>query len=127
MVDSQQIQQVFLNLILNSVEAMSNGGQLNVSARKIAIPESGIIQNTEDRNTEKKGSFVEVVVCDTGDGIDPEKVETIFDPFFTTKPNGLGLGLSIVYRIIEEHRGDIRVESQIGQGSTFTITLPAGV
>lgn len=127
MVDSQQIQQVFLNLILNSVEAMSNGGRLEISAREIAIPESGIIQNTKDRDTEKKGSFIEVVVCDTGDGIDPENVETIFDPFFTTKPNGLGLGLSIVYRIIEEHRGDIRVESQIGQGSTFTITLPAGV
>lgn len=127
MVDSQQIQQVFLNLILNSVEAMSDGGKLTVSSRKISAPGFGLIRKSEDWDAERVSSFVEVVVSDTGEGIASENLGTIFDPFFTTKPIGLGLGLSIVYRIIEEHRGDIKVESEIGQGTFFTVTLPTGV
>ncbi|MCJ7813035.1 ATP-binding protein, partial [bacterium] len=127
MIDSQQFQQVFLNLILNAIEAMPAGGTLTISVKSITISKHGIIQgNNKDKNKMKNGSFVEIVVSDTGVGIDPDKLETIFDPFFTTKPNGTGLGLSIVYRITEEHQGDIHVESHIGQGTSFTITLPTG-
>ncbi len=127
MIDSQQFQQVFLNLILNAIEAMPSGGTLTISASRIGKSEKGIIQRN-DKNNNKfiNDSYVEIIVSDTGSGIDYDKLETIFDPFFTTKSNGTGLGLSIVYRIIEEHRGDIRVESRIGSGTTFTITLPTG-
>ena len=75
------------------------------------------------RNKESK--YVAVKISDTGTGIKPDDVDSIFDPFFTTKPQGAGLGLSIVYRIIEEHEGDIRVESNSGHGTTFTVLLPA--
>jgi len=126
MVDSQQIQQVFLNLILNSVDAMPNGGQFKFTARKGSNLESGLVPKRSIRHVKGQESFVEVKCADTGEGIDSKKLETIFDPFYTTKPNGLGLGLSIVYRIVQEHGGDIRVDSQIGQGTTFTITLPLG-
>lgn len=127
MIDSQQFQQVFLNLILNAVEAMPSGGTLTISSKKITNLEKGIIQrNGKSKNKTLNGSFVEIVVSDTGTGIDDDNLETIFDPFFTTKSNGTGLGLSIVYRIIEEHQGDIRVESQVGCGTSFKITLPTG-
>jgi len=126
MVDSQQIQQVFLNLILNSVDAMPNGGQFKFTARKGSNLESGLVPKRSIGHVKGQESFVEVKCADTGEGIDSKKLETIFDPFYTTKPNGLGLGLSIVYRIVQEHGGDIRVDSQIGQGTTFTITLPIG-
>ena len=126
MVDSQQMQQVFLNLILNAVEAMPDGGELVVSAKTIQKPQVGLIRSSK-RAAPDGRVFVEIVVSDTGVGIDPEKIDTIFDPFFTTKSTGLGLGLSIVYRIIKEHHGDIIVKSQVGQGSSFSITLPMGV
>ncbi|MBN2031301.1 PAS domain S-box protein [bacterium] len=127
MIDSQQFQQVFLNLILNAVEAMPSGGTLTISANRIGKSEKGIIQrNNKSKNKFMNGSHVEIIVSDTGTGIDYDKLETIFDPFFTTKSNGTGLGLSIVYRIVEEHQGDIRVESRIGSGTSFKITLPTG-
>ena len=126
MVDSQQIQQVFLNLILNSVDAMPNGGQFKFAARRVSNSESELVPKRSIGRVKGQEPFVEVKCIDTGEGIDSKKLETIFDPFYTTKPNGLGLGLSIVYRIIQEHGGDIRVDSQIGQGTTFTITLPIG-
>jgi len=113
MVDSQQMQQVLLNLILNAIDAMPQGGTLTI---------------TGEINTDKrlKRPNICVGVSDTGDGIPKEKIETIFDPFYTTKPTGLGLGLSIVYRIINEHDGEIIVESGEQKGTTFKITLPAG-
>ncbi len=128
MIDSQQFQQVFLNLILNAVEAMPSGGLLTISVKKIMNSEKGIIQQKrKNKNETVNDSFIEIVVSDTGAGIAYDKLETIFDPFFTTKSNGTGLGLSIVYRIIEEHQGDICVRSQVGKGTSFTITLPTGV
>ena len=113
LVDSQQMQQVLLNLILNSIDAMPQGGTIKISARTY-------------RKQEKGNSYVLISIEDTGTGIPKEKIETIFDPFYTTKPAGLGLGLSIVYRIINEHNGEIVVESVEGKGTTFRITLPAG-
>jgi PAS domain S-box-containing protein len=126
LVDAQQIQQVLLNLILNSVEAMPKGGILTFEAHLV---------NPSTLNNNRKGSkihyldrdpWVEIIIADTGIGIAPDKLEAIFDPFFTTKSSGLGLGLSIVYRIVEEHQGDIHVKSKPGKGTAFNILLPQG-
>lgn len=111
-VDANQLQQVFLNLLLNAIDAMPDGGQLEVAAWT-----KGDLINSQE---------VEIFITDTGSGIPSNKLETIFDPFFTTKSNGLGLGLSIVYRIIQSHQGDIFVESQENKGTRFMITLPIG-
>jgi signal transduction histidine kinase len=126
MVDAQQIQQVFLNLLLNAIDAMPNGGKLAVFAAESKSSLPGVIHKNPPE--EQPGtSFVEILISDSGVGIPADKLETIFNPFFTTKPNGLGLGLSIVYRIIEEHSGDIRVTSRPSRGTQFCIYLPTGV
>ncbi|MFZ5917902.1 MAG: ATP-binding protein [Chloroflexota bacterium] len=104
---SDQIRQVFINLILNAVEAMPQGGALTITTRR----------NSDD--------LVAVEVTDTGVGIAPENLSRIADPFFTTKPKGLGLGLTISHEIVERHQGTLDVTSQVGLGSTFTIRLPA--
>ncbi|OVE78533.1 hypothetical protein BVY01_05195, partial [bacterium I07] len=127
LVDSQQMQQVFLNLILNALDAMSEGGKLTISSRKSSEYFPGIIGRNNQKIKDLNGSFIEVVISDTGMGIPAEKVKTVFDPFFTTKSTGLGLGLSIVYRILEEHEGDIRVESEIDRGTDIFIILPMGI
>ncbi len=105
----ERLQQVFINIILNALDAMPQGGVL------------GIALSAAD------GRAV-VRISDTGTGIRPDHLPHIFDPFFTTKGigKGTGLGLSISYAIIKEHEGDIRVESEVGRGSTFTISLPSG-
>jgi PAS domain S-box-containing protein len=125
-VDSQQIQQVFLNLILNALDAMSARGTLTITAKNIEAGNPGMVKEKEQRRLRGNGRYVEVVVSDTGTGIPTDMLETIFDPFFTTKPNGVGLGLSIVYRIVEEHQGDIHVISHEGKGTSFILTLPTG-
>lgn len=106
-VNPDKIQQVFLNLIINALDAMLDGGSLNISMKKV-------------------NSSVEVVVSDTGAGIEESSLGRIFDPFFTTKSpgKGTGLGLSICYGIIKEHNGTISVRSRKGEGTTFLITLP---
>lgn len=105
--DPQQIRQVFWNLCLNALEAMPEGGELQVAARR------------EDR-------FVRVRVSDGGHGIHPADLPHIFEPFFSTKSEGSGIGLALVHRIVQEHGGDIDVRSHAGHGTIFTITLPAG-
>jgi len=105
--DIDQIQQVFINIILNSAEAMTGGGSLSVATAAPAGSE-----------------FLTVMIADTGPGIPEEVRERIFDPFFTTKEHGTGLGLSISYGIVEQHGGNITVESTLGKGSTFTVQLP---
>lgn len=107
MADKDQIQQVFINFILNASDAMPNGGEIKISSR--------VIEN---------GEYVEVRFSDTGLGISEENKHKIFDPFFTTKENGTGLGLSISYGIVEQHGGTINVESEIGKGTTFIVLLP---
>lgn len=101
------LQQAFMNLLLNAINAMPNGGTLSVSA-------------------EKSESEALVRVADTGHGISQEEVHKIFDPFYTTSPvgKGTGLGLSICYSIVKQHYGSIEVDSVEGKGSTFTVTLP---
>ncbi len=113
-VDKTQMHQVFLNLFLNAIQAMPNGGELKIEA-------SPMISNSIEGS---KQSFVKVVISDTGRGIPTHIVHKIFDPFFTTKSRGIGLGLSITYQIIKKHGGTIKVESQWERGTSFVINLP---
>ena len=113
-VDKTQMHQVFLNLFLNAIQAMPNGGELKIEASPmVSTSPEGFKQN-----------FIKVVISDTGKGIPPHIVHKIFDPFFTTKPKGIGLGLSITYQIIKKHVGTIKVESQWERGTSFVINLP---
>lgn len=112
-VNASQIQQVLLNLIVNARQAMDAGGQVTVTVR-----------------TAGDGTTGEIAVRDTGRGIPPESLRKIFDPYFTTKTadaqgqGGTGLGLSLAREVIEAHHGRIRVESTVGQGTTFILKLP---
>ena len=108
--DRNQIQQCLMNLVFNAVEAMPGGGRLTLTTA-----------------VDKRARRVRVAVRDTGCGIPPENLSAIFEPFFSTKSKdkGVGLGLSVVYGIIHEHRGTIYVDSTVGKGSTFFLTFPA--
>jgi signal transduction histidine kinase len=103
--NSGKLQQVFMNLIMNARDAMPRGGELTVA-------------------TEAEDSTVHVEVSDNGVGIPAEHLNKIFDPFFTTKDNGTGLGLSTIWRIVEELNGEIGVQSSPGRGANFEIWLP---
>jgi signal transduction histidine kinase len=113
-VDKTQMHQVFLNLFLNAIQAMPNGGELKIEASPMNS------NSLEDF----KQNFVKIVISDTGKGVPPQIIHKIFDPFFTTKPRGIGLGLSITYQIIKKHGGTIKVESQWERGTSFIINLP---
>ena len=117
--DECQLQQVFVNLFLNALEAMGLHGTLTVATELI----SGEHAPASLRDSAQVGQL-RVTVRDTGAGIAPENVARLFEPFFTTKPSGTGLGLSITRRIIQEHGGDITLESQPNHGTTFSILLP---
>jgi signal transduction histidine kinase len=105
----KSLQQVFLNLFINAVQAMPGGGRINTRA--------GLSDD---------GRYVKIEVADTGGGIAEENLPRIFDPFFTTKEvgKGTGLGLSVTYGILQKHRGGIEVESEVGKGTTITVLLP---
>ena len=105
--DPDRIGQVLLNLYLNAIEAMDHGGTLRI-----------------DSFMDEEYGRVKVVISDTGAGIKREDLVHLFDPYFTTKQSGTGLGLAIVHRIIEAHKGEVRVESEPGKGTTVTIILP---
>jgi signal transduction histidine kinase len=107
--DRQQLEQVFLNIVLNALDAMPKGGTLSISCN-----------NTRDRE------LVSVEFSDTGVGIPAHTISDIFNPFFTTKPDakGTGLGLSVSLGIIRQHGGDMKVRSEVGQGTTFSVFLP---
>ncbi len=110
-VDAEQISQVLLNLINNAIDALEPGGRITLSTRRI-----------DSSLTERS---IEVEVKDNGAGIAPDLLEQIFEPFFSTKgSNGTGLGLSICKGIIDNHEGQIRVDSRLGRGTTFTLSLP---
>ncbi len=117
--DDYQLEQAFVNLMLNAVEAMDAEGSLTVNTDVIAKETDVALHEGSSAPR-----FLSVKITDTGVGIAPENLGTIFDPFFTTKPHGTGLGLAVTRRIIEEHDGVIRVKSQPGKGTTFTILLP---
>jgi len=108
-VDPSQIQQVYMNMIINAAEAMDGDGRLTITTR-----------------LDPSHKYVDIEFSDTGNGISEENIEKIFEPFFTTKDvgHGTGLGLAISYGIVKEHGGTISVESQVGLGTQFTISLP---
>jgi signal transduction histidine kinase len=109
--DASQLKQVFLNVFLNSLQAMPKGGTLSVSANR--------------KNAELSGrDLIDIRISDTGAGIPAEHMDKVFDPFFTLKREGTGLGLSISYGIIQQHEGDIELHSEIGRGTTVIIRLP---
>ncbi|MFY0546203.1 transporter substrate-binding domain-containing protein [Brevibacillus sp. H7] len=104
--DPQQIKQVFINLLKNAIDAMNSGGTLDISAKF-------------------KQDYIEVIIRDSGEGIDPDDVSKVFEPFFTRKAEGVGLGLSICYRLMEENAGSIEVRSEKGMGTTVILQLPS--
>ncbi len=104
-IDAQQFRQAVWNLCLNALDAMPDGGELRVSATV-------------------RDARLEVQVTDTGEGITPDEVSQLFEPFFSTKPDGSGLGLALVHRIVRDHDGDIDLHSEPGVGTTFTLSLP---
>jgi len=109
-VDSEQIKQVLLNILINAIEATEEDGKIFVKTRPC------IKSNGE--------TYIQVVVADTGCGISHDSLDSIFRPFFTTKQKGSGLGLSISKQIIQNHKGTIDVESEPNKGTTFYINLP---
>jgi signal transduction histidine kinase len=109
-VDQGQIKQVFMNLVMNAMQATPAGGAVTISTSLVCEAEGQ--------------AWCVIEVQDTGSGIPPEQKEQIFDPFFTTKETGVGLGLFITHQIIEEHGGSIQVESGVGRGTRFLIRLP---
>ncbi|KAF0215121.1 MAG: integral membrane sensor signal transduction histidine [Geobacteraceae bacterium] len=131
-VDSIQMGQVLRNLVTNAVQAMPDGGSLRIRARKVQgtrNEERGNKDlNLEPRtsNLEPCADFVEISVKDTGEGIAPENMTKLFQPLFTTKSRGIGLGLAISRKLIEANGGRIEVKSCLGDGTTFTVTLPVG-
>lgn len=121
-VDTNQIEQVLLNLLVNAGQAMPEGGIISIATRP------HVVTDTDTRLCGvSPGDYVEMSLSDTGEGMDKETMHRIFDPFFTTKApgHGTGLGLAMVYGIILNHAGTVSVKSKLNQGTTFTILLPA--
>jgi chemotaxis methyl-accepting protein methylase/chemotaxis response regulator CheB/signal transduction histidine kinase len=115
------LEQVILNLGLNARDAMLAGGRLTLETANVQCGESHVAQN----DTIQPGSYVVLTVADTGTGMAPEIIDHMFEPFFTTKVgNGTGLGLANVYGIVKQADGEIRVESELGKGTTFRIYFP---
>jgi PAS domain S-box-containing protein len=117
--DRNQIGQVIDNIVINAVQAMPNGGSLQVAAANVTLDKGA-------HPTLPPGRYVKISLTDTGVGMPKEMLPRIFDPFYTTKPKGHGLGLATSYSIVSRHRGSIDVESEQGRGSTFRVYLPAG-
>lgn len=109
LVDADKLKQVFLNILRNAFEAVEEKGKINISLSLLK---------------EQEGSKIRVFISDNGCGIPEENRETIFEPFYTTKASGIGLGLPIARKIIEQHRGTIRVKENAAQGTSFEILIP---
>jgi two-component system cell cycle sensor histidine kinase/response regulator CckA len=119
--DTGQMEQIILNLTVNAVDAMPDGGTLTIKTQNITIPQDAANRAADSR----PGNFVYLSFYDSGAGIDKKVISQIFEPFFTTKANGTGLGLSVVYGIVKQHNGWIDVHSEPGGGTTFNIYFPA--
>jgi PAS domain S-box-containing protein len=115
-IDESQFEQVVLNMFLNAYDAMPDGGELRVTAE--------FDKTLQYSETQKSPGSVIVYIKDTGKGIDKDKIEKIFNPFFTTKSDGVGLGLSISSRLLEENQSKIEVESEVNKGTVFKLFLP---
>ena len=114
-IDREQMKQVFMNLILNAIQAMKGAGTITLMSR--AVSKNG---------TQRAAEFVQIEVKDTGVGIPAENLQHIFDPFFTSKDEGSGLGLAVSHQIVQEHGGFVTVESTIGAGTSFFVHVPVG-
>ena len=119
--DADQLEQVFLNFFLNAIDAMKNGGELTVGT-EIRTDERWVSALTQSNG--ETHEVLRVTIRDSGEGIRSEDIAHVFDPFFTTKDYGTGLGLSVVHGIIQEHGGQIEVESELKKGTAFHILLP---
>jgi two-component system cell cycle sensor histidine kinase/response regulator CckA len=119
--DPVQIEQVIMNLVINAHEAMPEGGKLSIVTETVT-PDQDQCQHMPGAH---QGTFVRLSVTDTGSGIDPEIMPHIFEPFFSTKEKGSGLGLAIADSIVKQYSGWIDVRSELGQGATFQVYLPA--
>jgi CheY-like chemotaxis protein len=117
-IDKGQIQQVFSNLVINSVQAMPEGGKIMISLNN-AVLKKGEVGNLP------AGNYVKITFTDEGSGIEEKHLARIFDPYYSTKKTGSGLGLATTHSIIVKHGGYIGVESQANHGTTFFIYLPA--
>jgi signal transduction histidine kinase len=107
--DSQQLKQVFINILMNAYEAMHGLGKISIKTKRVSY---------------NNQPFVSISITDTGGGINPEVIDNVFNPFFTTKERGTGLGLAISNKIVRNHNGYIDVENTIGKGVTFIVYLP---
>jgi len=121
--DSTQIHQIMMNLITNSSQAIEAEGVIEIGIQNVVLNEESCIFYTDLT----PGNYIKVTVSDTGQGIAPEAIDRIFDPYFTTKEvdKGSGIGLSVVHGIVKSHGGAIRVKSELGKGTTFTVLFPA--
>lgn len=116
--DEDLLRQVFLNLILNAIDALPKGGTLTIEATEETLP-----QNRANQTDREKGVMIRV--SDNGCGIPDDQISKVFDPFYTTKNKGTGLGLAIVHNAVAAHHGTIEVQSHVGEGTCFTVILPA--
>jgi len=114
-IDREQMKQVFMNLILNAIQAMHEGGSISIATRSVSR-----------HGAEPSGEFVQIEVRDTGIGISEADLQHIFDPFFTSKDEGSGLGLAVSHQIVQEHGGFVTVESTVGKGTAFFVHVPVG-
>jgi signal transduction histidine kinase len=119
--DADQLEQVFLNFFLNAMDAMKNGGELHIQTEISSDQE--LVSTLTESNGETH-EILRISIRDSGEGIKPEDIPHVFDPFFTTKDYGTGLGLSVVHGIVQEHGGQIEVESELNKGTAFHILLP---
>src|SRR6185436_20710375 len=121
--DPTRLHQLFMNLFTNALQAMGQGGRLDVDLATEQVAAKRKVR-TGDLTP---GDYVRIIVRDTGHGIAPEVIDRIFEPFFTTKPagQGTGLGLALVHAVVKEHEGSIDVASELGRGTQFTIWLPS--
>ena len=118
-VDIGQIEQVLFNLYMNALQAMPEGGELTISCRAVEH-----VAEQRRKQAIDAQQWVALTVADTGAGIAPDTLKRIFQPFFTTKAHGIGLGVSITRRLIEDHGGSLQVESHVGKGTNMTVMLP---
>ena len=121
-VDPTQLQQVFLNLVLNARDATRKNGRISVQTQNVTLKGKNLRRATDPR----PGDYVELTVADNGSGMDESTLKTLFEPFFTTKTSGegTGLGLALVYGVVKQSGGYLDVESKPGEGSTFRVRLP---
>ena len=121
--DQDMLKQAFLNFFLNAIDSMEQGGHLEVGTAPLKYDRRQHVELNEIEGAQR----IHVYVKDSGKGIAADNLPHIFDPFFTTKGHGTGLGLSVSHGIVQDHGGDVDVESEIGEGTTFHLVFPVRI